>query len=330
MITATGLRFHLGLHTSDIARAVRFYRVLLGVEPTKNLPDYARFELDTPSLVVALYPSPQQPGGALNHAGLRLPDSNSLVEVQRRLEEVGIVTQRQDGVECCYSRQTKFWVTDPDKVLWEIYTLHDDIDHSGFDDAPKPKEVAAVRVWEHRITDELPESLPHGNDSLDEIRLEGTFNALLSADRIARLLTEAHRALKPGGRIEVHGLVGDQPFPGPPNLPGMASLVRHVPVETEPLDALLNAGFGAAFYEKLGDIHCFRVNGVELREMRLTAIKPGIGVAGMVMYKGPFDEVTDERGTIYRRGESIRVSDVQIACLKSGPSADQFTFLSGG
>src|SRR5262249_53958037 len=134
--SATAVRFHVGLHTSDLNRAVQFYRVLFGTEPAKHYDDYAKFELDRPALVLTPYPSPQQVGGALKHLGLRLPDSAMLVEVQRRLEEHGIATQRQEGVECCYARQTKFWVTDPDRVLWEVYTLHEDIDHSGFDDPP--------------------------------------------------------------------------------------------------------------------------------------------------------------------------------------------------
>src|SRR4051794_33487245 len=95
---ATAARFHAGLHVTGLARSVRFYRALLGVEPAKHFDDYARFEVERPPLVLALYPSPQPPGGALNHVGLRLPDAADLVEVQRRLEEAGIATQRQEGV----------------------------------------------------------------------------------------------------------------------------------------------------------------------------------------------------------------------------------------
>src|SRR5215467_9362456 len=160
---ATTVRFHVGLHTSDLGRAVQFYRVLFGTEPAKHYGDYAKFELDRPPLVLALYPSPQEAGGALNHLGLRLPDSAALVEVQRRLEEHGIATQRQEGVECCYARQTKFWVTDPDRVLWEVYTLHEDLEHSGFDDPPGPAAPAPKTVWEHRLTDPFPHAVPHAD-----------------------------------------------------------------------------------------------------------------------------------------------------------------------
>lgn len=330
LTTAAITRFHVGLHVADLGRAVRFYRVLLGVAPAKHFDDYSKFELAAPPLVLALYPSPQQPGGALNHVGLRFPDSAALVEVQRRLEEAGIATQRQEGVECCYSRQTKFWVTDPDQTLWELYTLHEDIGHSGFDDPPAPLPQPVTAVWQHRITDPLPDRVPYADQTLDEVLLEGTFNAAVPTERITQLLTDAHRALKPGGKVSVHGLVGDKPFPGTPKLPGLAALVQRVPVETEPLGALLRAGFGGLFYEKLGDIHCFSVGGVELRELRLHGWKAGPAPGGScaIVYKGPMEEVSCECGMTFRRGEKVVVSALVAGWLRSGPAGDQFAFLS--
>jgi catechol 2,3-dioxygenase-like lactoylglutathione lyase family enzyme len=331
--TATEVtRFHVGLHVSDLARSERFYQLLLGVRPHRRLDDQVRFVLDRPPLVLGLYHSPQAPGGALNHVGLRLPDSASLVEVQRRLEEAGIATQRQEGVECCYARQTKFWVTDPDRVLWEIYTLHEDIDHSGFDDPPAPAAPAPEKVWEHRLTEPLPVRLDRADNSLDEVRLEGTFNLRLPAEQVRRLLGEAHRVLRPGGRICVHGLVASQAFPGAPSLPGLASMVQHIPVETEPLAALEQAGFAGLCFEKLGDIHCFQVGGVELREMRLAGWKQAEeqGESCQVVYKGPFAEVTDADGLVLRRGERTTVSRARAERLRQGPGGEQFAILPEG
>ncbi|HTU91973.1 MAG TPA: ArsI/CadI family heavy metal resistance metalloenzyme [Gemmataceae bacterium] len=125
------IRFHLSLNVANLERSVAFYRILFGSEPAKCRSDYAKFELDDPPLVLSLEPTPRGAGGALNHLGFRMPDSAGLVAVQMRLERAGIHTQRQEGVECCYARQTKFWVTDPDQTLWEIYTLDEDIDHRG-------------------------------------------------------------------------------------------------------------------------------------------------------------------------------------------------------
>lgn len=145
---APSIRFHLSLNVSDLERSLSFYRILFGREPAKQRLDYAKFELDDPPLVLSLEPaahcgravaeqlaaesrSESMTRGALNHLGFRMSDSAALVAVQMRLERAGIHTKREEGVECCYARQTKFWVTDPDQTLWEMYTLDEDLDHRG-------------------------------------------------------------------------------------------------------------------------------------------------------------------------------------------------------
>lgn len=329
----TPTRFHLTLAVSDLARSVHFYEQLLACKPALQHGKYARFELERPSLVLVLYGSPRPPGGALSHVGLRMGSSAELVEMQQRLESAGIATQCQEGVECCYARQTKFWATDPDGVLWELYILEGDIDHSGFDDPPLPKveEPAEKAVWMHRLTEPLPERLPHADASLDEVRLEGSFNVPMSPDRRAALLAEARRALRPGGKMVVNGLVSDRPFPGEPKLPGLASMVRHVPVESEIAEAVTAAGFDSVFYEKLGDVNCIGVPGIDLRHVLLTGTRPAeqAGPADhFVLYRGPFAQVRDESGTIYRRGERVAVTAAGAEQLRRSPAADQFSFLS--
>jgi catechol 2,3-dioxygenase-like lactoylglutathione lyase family enzyme len=316
-IVATGVKFHVGLHVADRRRAATFYRVLFGVEPAKDVEDHIRFELETPPLVVVLVESQQQPGGALNHLGLRVRDAAELVTIQRRLEEGGHSTQRQDGVECCYARQTKFWVSDPDYNLWEIYVFEEDLDHSGFEDVPARREPAAAVVWEHRLTEPLPERIDRADAGVEEVRLEGSFNVDVSLRRMQAFLAEVCRVLQPGGRLAVHGLFGDRPFQGKPQLPGLASLVQHIPSWNEVAETLHGAGFGGLFFEKLGDIHCFRVNGVELREAQLFARRSADvdpKATGYVVYKGPVATVTDDDGNVYPRGERVSVSDQTRGC----------------
>src|SRR5262245_28950542 len=125
------VRFHLSLNVADLKRSLDFYRTLFGVEPAKVRADYAKFETDDPPLVLSLEPTARPTGGPLNHLGFRMPDAKALVAVQERLERAGIRTNREEGVERCYARQTKFWVTDPEGTLWEVYTFEGDLDHRG-------------------------------------------------------------------------------------------------------------------------------------------------------------------------------------------------------
>ena len=145
--TAQVVRFHLSLNVSNLDRSVAFYRILFGMEAAKIRSDYAKFEPDEPPLVLSLEPNGRPGPGTLNHLGIRLPDAPTLVAMQERLERAGISSQREEGVECCYAKQTKFWVTDPDGTLWELYTLEEDIDHRGVGQSREAmKDLAAMRI----------------------------------------------------------------------------------------------------------------------------------------------------------------------------------------
>jgi catechol 2,3-dioxygenase-like lactoylglutathione lyase family enzyme len=343
------VKFHLSLNVSNLARSLVFYEVLFGRAPAKSRPDYAKFELDEPALVLSLIPTTPGAGGPLNHIGIRLNDSAALVEVQARLEAAGHSTQREEGVDCCYSRQTKFWITDPDRTLWEIYILHEDIEEHGMGtidgkqvtatsiraalDAPLPEASHEPVVWHHVLMQPVPTQIPHADNSIDDVHLEGTFNAKIDAPVLQNFLQEVFRVLKPTGKIHVHSLVGDRPLKGKPALPGPAALVDQVPLEHEVMRAIVDAGFVGASFTKLGATPCFTQDCVEMREMRLTASKPApaelFPVVRTVLYKGPMSQVVDDQGTIYVRGQRVAVNSQQWNLLSEGPVAEQFAFFDG-
>lgn len=121
------VKFHASLNVSDLDRSIRFYTALFGQEPVKVYPDYAKFELDEPPLVLSLKPKRACAGGPLNHLGLRFVRMEELEALRERLRQVGARFGAQDDVKCCYARQTKLWITDPDETMWEAYVLHDDV-----------------------------------------------------------------------------------------------------------------------------------------------------------------------------------------------------------
>lgn len=160
------VKFHASLNVTDLTRSVEFYRALFGVEPAKHYPDYAKFEIDEPPLILSLKPKRACAGGPLNHLGLRLVSVADLRIVQARLKAVGARVGAQDDVRCCYARQTKLWITDPDETLWEVYVLHDDVADWG-DKDKKVKLLAAPfkalgvrgflrRTWANKVRRPAP------------------------------------------------------------------------------------------------------------------------------------------------------------------------------
>ncbi len=325
------VRFHISLNVSNLAKSVAFFKTLFGKAPAKHRDDYAKFELSDPPLVMSLEPHAPSGSGALNHVGFRFPDSAALVEAQKRLELAGMHTEREEGVECCYARQTKFWVNDPDGGLWEFYTLEEDIEHRGTGQSVEKVRAAApaiepATIWEHRLGQ--PFEVPPAA-SIDELRLRGTFNLPHTEDETRRMLREAFAALKPGGKLMVHTLTAETPFPGVPKLPGLAQYVRHVPVRQALLNALEAAGFTGLYLLKFGSNPCFVVEGIEMRETMITGCKPAPegAEARCVIYKGPFATVVDDEGRSYMRGEPKAISEAQWAALRQSAIGDHFVSL---
>lgn len=330
-----GTRFHLSLNVSSIERVASFLQLVLGVAPVKQRSDYAKFELDSPPLVLSLEPNPPQESGSLNHLGFRFANTADLLKAQERIEAAGISTQREEGVECCYAKQTKFWVHDPDQRLWEFYVLEGDLEHRGGgqtleqmvgDSTSCSTAAARVRpvIWEHRMgSDFAIPAVPS-----DQIRLRGTFNVPISEADINRILREVFMNLKPGGQVELHMLTSESPLTGPLDLPGPAAYVKYVPVRPFLMHKLTEAGFVDIRLTTFRSGACFQSNGTQLRETKIAAMKPSVSTDSCpidLVYRGPFAEIRDDYGIVWRRGEQISVSTTRWEELKLAGYEASFT-----
>ncbi len=327
------VRFHLSLNVDDLAASIAFFQSFFDAKPAKQEQDYAKFEVDEPPLVLSLLPGRTARGGKLNHLGFRLTSPEALVAMQQRLEMQGLSTQREEGVECCHSRQTKFWLHDPDGNVWEIYTLEVDGEHCTAGAGPKASELnhigaPAPAIWAHRLGEAFGPKLMVESGGVDEVLLEGTFNARLSPAERRDILREVGRILKPGARVMLHQLSARSPLASlAQRLPGPAAAVEAVPSAEQLVDELQSAGFVDLHFEKLGDAPCFIADGIECRETRLVGFKPRQDFAGenhQVLYKGPFRQAEDDHGHTFRRGQWTTVDAATWNRLHVSPNRDQF------
>jgi len=121
-------RVQLSINVSDFDAAVAFYSRLFGAQPAKLQPGYANFALDDPPLKLVLNSPGNGPGGTINHLGVAVASTGEDEQTETRLEGEGLATEPEPGATCCYARQDKVWVRDPDGVAWEYYTVLEHID----------------------------------------------------------------------------------------------------------------------------------------------------------------------------------------------------------
>jgi len=120
-------RVQLALNVNDIDEGIAFYSKLFATEPAKIRKGYANFAIDEPPLKLVLIENPGH-GGTMNHLGVEVMSPEEVVATSERLTHEGLPTATEDNVTCCYARQDKVWVDDPNGAPWEIYTVLADSD----------------------------------------------------------------------------------------------------------------------------------------------------------------------------------------------------------
>ena len=124
----TKSRVHIALAVKDLERSVGFYQTLLGQEPTKTQPRYAKFEVAQPPLNLSLNEVGGEtgPNNPVAHFGIQVKSTGAVSQTNERLIAAGIASETQENVTCCYAVQHKVWAADPDGNKWEVYVVLDD------------------------------------------------------------------------------------------------------------------------------------------------------------------------------------------------------------
>jgi predicted enzyme related to lactoylglutathione lyase len=125
------LRPHLALTVTDVERSIPFYRALFDIEPSKVKPGYAKFEVPDPALNFTLNQGERPSLGAFNHAGIQVATTDDVLAARLRLVKAGLAAFDELDTTCCYARQDKIWVHDPDGTPWEVFATHEDVDEPG-------------------------------------------------------------------------------------------------------------------------------------------------------------------------------------------------------
>ena len=111
-------RLHVHVSVEDLERSIRFYKTLLGAEPTVLKHDYAKWRLDEPAVNFAISARTGAVPG-IEHLGIEASSHERLTAITERLKAAEESTFDQEATTCCYAVSDKSWVEDPSGVRWE-------------------------------------------------------------------------------------------------------------------------------------------------------------------------------------------------------------------
>lgn len=120
------LKAHVALNVRDVERSTEFYTKMLGIKPSKVRTGYAKFDVQNPPLNLTLNQAVVSERGALSHMGIQVASTEDVLAIRDRWAEAGLVTLDEMQSVCCFARQDKTWVHDPDGNQWEVFAILED------------------------------------------------------------------------------------------------------------------------------------------------------------------------------------------------------------
>jgi catechol 2,3-dioxygenase-like lactoylglutathione lyase family enzyme len=121
-------RMHVSLYVSDLNKSIEFYSLFFNAEPVKVKTGYAKYILEKPSLIISFVENAERVQQNFGHLGFQVEsveEMNLQLWTARRNK---LITREEIATSCCYAKQDKFWVNDPDGVQWEVYYFHEDVE----------------------------------------------------------------------------------------------------------------------------------------------------------------------------------------------------------
>jgi ubiquinone/menaquinone biosynthesis C-methylase UbiE len=180
-----------------------------------------------------------------------------------------------------------------------------------------------------RLQSELP-MIP--DNSIDVIVSNCVLN-LVSDSKKKQLFAEMFRVLKVGGRVAVSDIISDEDSPEALKQDARlwSGCISGALTEEGFVEALEEAGFHGIVVDKFEMEPWQIVEGIEYRSATYLAYKGKQGESleknQAVIYKGPWRNVQDDDGHVYKRGERSAVCEKTFNLLQKEPYADAFIYI---
>src|SRR5688572_33324263 len=88
------LKVHVSVNVRNVEKSIDFYKRMLGIEPSKVRTGYAKFDVQSPALNLALNEQPDLAHrGALSHLGIQVASTEDVLAMRERWAEAGLFTR---------------------------------------------------------------------------------------------------------------------------------------------------------------------------------------------------------------------------------------------
>lgn len=191
------------------------------------------------------------------------------------------------------------------------------------------KNEADLQKFESMLHSLRKESPMIADNSIDVVVSNCVLN-LVDPSEKEQLFREIFRVLKKGGRAVISDIVSDESVPqhlqDDPEL--WSGCISGAFQETEFLKAFERAGFYGCEMPVLQEQPWQTVEGIEFRSATVIAYKGKEGSCDdyneAVIYRGPFSQVVDDGGHVFRRGERTAVCRNTFSLMTQAPYTDDF------
>lgn len=186
--------------------------------------------------------------------------------------------------------------------------------------------LAALEAEQARLRADQPLI---GDESIDVIVSNCVLNLVSDLEK-SRLFPEMFRVLQPGGRAVISDIVSDETVPeslkADPDL--WSGCISGAMSETAMLEAFEAAGFYGIRILERGSRPWRTVKGIEFRSMTVEAFKgkdgPCYETNKALIYRGPWREVVDDDGHVFRRGVRAAVCEKTFVSMTAAPYTGEF------
>ncbi len=189
------------------------------------------------------------------------------------------------------------------------------------------RELEQLRAEERRLCEEEP-MVP--DESVDLVLSNCVLNLVENGAK-RELFREIHRVLKRGGRCAISDIVSDEDVPVSMQNDSelWSGCISGAMREDRFLDAFAEAGLYGVTVAAYQDEPWAIVEGIEFRSLTVVAFKGKEGDCWehneAVIYNGPWKQVVDDDGHVFRRGERAAVCRKTFGIMTSEPYKEWMT-----